>query len=492
MKEFNDDIDDLFRKVIEPNEILPSGGVWNNLDNRLNRSGIEQYKRSNTRYKLLSITLVILLLVLGGYEVVSRHGQPQPGAEGFAALGSKKMVETEKPAARESKATDVSAQTKEEKAPEPESGDTKQILNQKGNNKAPSSGLKNGNSSEQKSIHEKQIGQIHSSGNPAGPVSKPGDVSQSVVAAPVVHSPASELPGLTDKNERFSERKETPSVQMNEMAVRSTPALDANGDAGLAERNHPEEGSDRSSPKANRFSIIGFYSPELSNRIFTKDHDSDDGKMVNDDDYKEREAIGYSYSSGLKIGYSVNSNWTVLAGLGYFAISQRISPMTVFSEPGADGVRHYVLNTSSGSAELPNNGGNAPRPTDSLLLNTSSQALKFINLPVTIQYGKTIKRFCWYVFTGLSLNYLVSQKLIVELPSSGAGADTYSITNVKGVNKFNLGFVAGLGAGYSLSRHLSLHLEPGLKATVSPINTNTTVQSYPYSLGLSFGLGYHF
>jgi hypothetical protein len=495
MKEINNGIDDLFKELIEPNEIKPSEGVWETIDNKLNRLELDVYRRSANRYKYLSLGLAIVLLGLGGYEFLTPPKKEQ-AAVPLLTVNEPKATDN-----RHDAAPDINSKTF--------SNPQVQTMGKDKSVEAEKSVLLSASASK----HNPVFAVSHP------PSNLPSVNSEVAISTPVtiekrtglpVAGPVLLLPSIESKEKGAGSAEQIASspsvaseglhqivkdkpadVQLQEIPMQNYKVSGTTADLSLSGQAATEVFTHPSETKAHRFTVLGFYSPEISNRLLTKDHDSDDSKAGSDDDYKEREVAGYSYSSGLKLNYALNGRWSVTAGLGYFSLSQNISPHTVFAETGSNGLQHFVLNTSAGSAELPNQPGKVTQSADSLMINSTTQVLKFINFPLTLQYGKAIKRFTLYAYAGASLNYLFGQKMVVELPTS-SGLDKYSITNVNGVNKFNLGVVAGFGAGYSLSSRWSLHAEPGLKASITPINSNSLVKSYPYSFGLSCGLGYHF
>jgi hypothetical protein len=502
MKELNDDIDKLFRETIESNTIRPSDAARHSLNNRLDKQLLEKQKRLTSRYQLISAALLLLLFTLAAFEYLGRNRSnilaqhPRSKSETSVTVVNEKDLKKEN-RQTESPAVNSGSGIHPSSAPVYTFAGHSEPQTEKKNQT-----LFSGKKPEDRNQHVLQTsentGSTPGSGSSADIViaaashpdatNEPAAPHQSEISKPVVA--ASEHPNQSLTPDGTPET-EPATTNVSEGIVKKSISDSPPATSSSENRTSPPLTSDPATEKKNnRFSLTAFYAPELDNRLYTKDNDSDDQKNTNDDDYKEREAAGYSFSTGLKGGYSLNEHWTFFAGLEYLAVSQRISPLTVYSEPTEPGARHYVLNTSSGSAELPNTGV-APTATDSLMLNSSTLALKFINIPLIAQYGIRKKRFLWYGFAGVSLNYLVAEKLIVELPNNNGGADLYTIRNLNGTNKFNLGLVAGLGMGYSISERFSLHLEPGFKGMLTAVNSNTAVKSYPYSMGLNVGLTYH-
>jgi hypothetical protein len=236
-----------------------------------------------------------------------------------------------------------------------------------------------------------------------------------------------------------------------------------------------------------RFCVVAYFSPDNSNRILNaSDNDEDKEAILN-----EKEVPAFSYSYGLKLGYRIKTKWSVFAGLGFCSAVQQIKPTTVFAEADGDPAPSFTMKTSFGLVDLPNV-DMAPHLHDSLMLKSNSKlTLQFVHVPLLVQYTFRQARFGYYAFAGLSLNYLVGQHLIVELPGLG-GDRLYAIHEIEGINKIHMSTIAGVGVSFRLSNAIRIHAEPQFRSAVTPLNGVGAVKAYPYSIGLGLGLGYSF
>ncbi|HEV7230150.1 MAG TPA: outer membrane beta-barrel protein, partial [Bacteroidia bacterium] len=274
---------------------------------------------------------------------------------------------------------------------------------------------------------------------------------------------------LSEPNSNHSDTPVQPSV-----ATTASPVADANNlnTTGFTSRT--------------RFSVMAFFSPDNSNR-FLNSSDNDESKETV---LNEKEISAFSFSTGLKLGYELNAHWSFSAGLDFSTATQTIKSQTVYAED--DAIPHYCLKTSFGTIDLPNPGTGAPNPNDSLYIKTDSKlTLQFINLPLIARYTIHTKHFYWYGFAGLSVSRLVGEHIIIELPGMG-GDRKYNVPAPEDVRKWNLGALAGLGMRYDLCKSLALHLEPTYRTALTSINTGSAVRSYPFTMGLSVGISYHF
>ena len=232
----------------------------------------------------------------------------------------------------------------------------------------------------------------------------------------------------------------------------------------------------------------------MSSHLLTADHDSDhDTRPDADDDFSGREKAAFSYTAAVKVGYDLNKHWTIFSGVNYSSYAQKITPSVVHPEQADDGSMQYTLCTSAGDASLPNVSGHNLVSKDSLSLRSfSTESLRFISVPVTLQYNFAVKKISFHVYAGVSFDYLIGQTLEVEVPNRGGSEQLCTITSLDGIHRVNMGFHMGLGAQYQFSKHYSLLFDPSFRGSLTPINYNTEVKSYPYAYGLSLGLVYHF
>jgi opacity protein-like surface antigen len=85
------------------------------------------------------------------------------------------------------------------------------------------------------------------------------------------------------------------------------------------------------------------------------------------------------------------------------------------------------------------------------------------------------------------MNYIIDNKVSVMIE------DTYSeSTSLEGMKRMNYSLTFGAGVEFNLTRSISFMLQPDLKYSITPINENNPVLSYPYTFGLMGGLRIQF
>jgi hypothetical protein len=487
MKDLNNEMDELFRESLDTSAINPSPGVWNALEQRLNQQQAESKRRKRFFYLWYPVPVFVLSACVAGLFI-------QPSSRNISYTEAKYVSSSDytlNPAGKNAQHQVIGSS--DQKSVLIQAPATQYVSPEKIKDTSPAMQQ---DASVSKTL-DQHIAQSKSSSASVFLIHTPTRVllPEYASALPIAAEASSndETTGAKKSLKEIVAKESLPTTPA-ENNKNPAPSGNANNSGAAADSAHvsPDQGAASGSSKLHRVSLQLFYGPEMTKRVFTKDHDSDDNLKMNDDDYKERELIGPSFSMGLKAGYDLSERWKVHVGLSYYSFSQQIQPMALFTQKGGDGANHFVLNTSAGSAELPNM-GSEPGKKDSLMLNNpSSQVLHYLNIPMTIEFRiSDSKRFSCYAFAGAYLSYLLDSRLVMEV-TKGSATEVYTFSSLQGTNKFMLGLNAGLGAQYNLSKKISLHAEPGAKFAVSPLNSNTAVRCFPYSFALTFGLGYHF
>ncbi|MBA3664528.1 MAG: outer membrane beta-barrel protein [Bacteroidetes bacterium] len=235
----------------------------------------------------------------------------------------------------------------------------------------------------------------------------------------------------------------------------------------------------------HRISIIGYFSPDFTKKYLIDANSNNDSQTQSE--YDGKETPDFSFNTGLLIGYDLSSKWTLKTGAAYTYLMQSISPKVIYAKTGIDGQQHYQFKTSYGNAQIQNDASPAPQSGDSLKINTTStQLLQMINVPFLAKYQMRHNKFSYYAQFGLSLNFLIGEKLLVEAQNR-----LETISNLEGLKQFNLGGIVGCGVSYSPVKKLSIIVEPTFRSSLSSINQKSSFKVYPYSLGISLGLGWH-
>jgi len=263
----------------------------------------------------------------------------------------------------------------------------------------------------------------------------------------------------------------------------------------------------------SRFSIDLYYSPDLASRKLSDNPDysgpgSSEGMSI-----YSNEKSNYSYSTGIRLRGDITEKWTVATGCFFSSFSQTSGLNTIYVvsdstfrqntgssqqgfNQGPGGTQHLVAHTSLGTINLKNHPfpmhgpGEcyAPENGDTLNLDIqSTEMIQFISIPLTVRYYLSKNRLAYYAEAGAAINFIYDNSVTSTVNSS------YSETNdIVGLKKMNYSMLLSVGVQYSLEHKWNLFAEPNLRYSLTPINENNPVLSYPYFLGLKVGLGYRF
>ena len=237
----------------------------------------------------------------------------------------------------------------------------------------------------------------------------------------------------------------------------------------------------------SHLSLAVFYSPNQSWSIL-KDNTND-----NIDDvamYNNRENSNFSFSTGINLKYDLSSKWSLITGANYSPITKSATVETMYAEANDANEIHFLLPTSNGVIEMPLD-DNHPNllPGDSLNAKLiCNQTIKFITVPLMVRFQLTKKKFIYYFNGGFSMNFIVQEKMKINMNNS----EMTIINHINGLKKMNYSFLIGAGVQYNLYNDFGIFIEPMFKGSFTSITHNTNVNSYPFSLGLDLGFSMHF
>ncbi|MFL5788455.1 MAG: hypothetical protein ACJ748_10420 [Flavisolibacter sp.] len=203
----------------------------------------------------------------------------------------------------------------------------------------------------------------------------------------------------------------------------------------------------------------------------------------NRDDYKSKEETS-SFSIGLQFNYSLNSKWSIKSGLIYSTSSATLSPKKLFAQPDNAGHIGYELHCSAGYSYVSSKTGGTPSVGDSALAISSRNSLKYVSIPIAIDYIINAGKFTIRPSIGIAANFLLKGNVTTNLISN-YGNETIANTSIEGLKSSYLSSIIGLSAEYSLNKALSIGIGPAGRFAISSINNNTPVKTYPSYVGLS-------
>ena len=243
----------------------------------------------------------------------------------------------------------------------------------------------------------------------------------------------------------------------------------------------------------SKLAVAAFYSPDFNCHILIDNDKNGSNHKTNykAKDYDQREIPDFSFTAGVLLKYDLTNKWSIQSGCTYSSSVRKIKPSTIYAEQGSDSQAHYLLKSSVGITELPNSPTSIPQVGDSVFLRTNSrQVLQFINIPLIVRFQYVKNKFSYYAYSGFSANILIKEQSIVSIENPTNV--TFIISNISGLRTVTCGFIFGIGTQYNFYKGFSIFTEPVFRGSITSINQNTSVTSYPCSFGLNTGISYHF
>jgi hypothetical protein len=108
-------------------------------------------------------------------------------------------------------------------------------------------------------------------------------------------------------------------------------------------------------------------------------------------------------------------------------------------------------------------------------------------VPLFIRYKLIDRTLGMNVIGGVSYNRLLNNSAYAV-----SGQNKYYIGETDGMYPFILSSSLGLGMEYSLSKNISINLEPTFKYFLTPLNSQTGSSMHPYTFGIFSGLSWKF
>ncbi|MBI3502319.1 MAG: PorT family protein [Bacteroidetes bacterium] len=463
-------IDDLFRDNVEPLRIKPPEKIWSSLEASLEKKKTAVYKRRVFYFQTLSAILAVALIFILSYEYFNASKNVSAKSNEINEISAKKNVINTLVATNEdnSQSNNLSENniTVKGKKTNAEIIHSKEVFEKtkskksfydetiKRNLVSENSEVKKENNLESNLSNEKNI-----KNNDANEIAKQNQTAQENI---IVKNDSVKI-NLGKANKDSSEKSELKqeTVSQNDSSA-----------------NNTTEGSKTNQNFLSHISISAFFSPEYVQHYLSNSNYKND--------FNKNENPDFSYTAGIKLGCDLNKYWTLQSGAFFSSLSQNIKPTTLFAKNGSDGSPHYMMPTSYGTIEVPNS-SSIPKEGDTTDSYSCKQTFHFISIPLLLKYKIQSGKLNYYLFSGATFNLLIADKVNMQLEQKHE-----TIQNgTNGLNKSNASAILGAGVQYNI-RKFNLYLEPAYRRSVTSITKRIYANSYPYSFGLSLGIGYHF
>ncbi|MEP7259463.1 MAG: outer membrane beta-barrel protein, partial [Flavitalea sp.] len=241
--------------------------------------------------------------------------------------------------------------------------------------------------------------------------------------------------------------------------------------------------------KPFHFSIMPFFSPQFNfNRIEDDDdHRGGSSGRRESEEIKRDEKHQASSSWGILVEAPLKKNWSLQTGLTYTIKNIDIEPKKIFAQLDNDGEVKYCFNLSSGYAYLSPKTTAQPIVGDSITAAETSSNLRYLSIPVTLQYTLYKGKFSIIPSIGGGINFLVSQRIKTNL-LSGSSEERQDISDIQGLKKIYYNTISGIAIQYPIGKYVSLNIAPSVNFALGTINSDAAVKSYPNSFNIATGI----
>jgi len=509
MNENLHDIDKIFHDGINGHKDMPSGKVWESIDQQLDKRNVTHAIRKYKNLKRLSVAILLLLIGSIAYQVhtkmyidkeaIKNNKQPSESTTASKLPDNQSIIKSfQQKSLDKNSAKELSTGKNEMPLPEknmlqkPGEAIVKTPLNRL-NTATNSSIPKNEVALNQTKNSFNKIADGTSKGfNHAGIIEK--DKRGSIVAIrkssmkinhreKVITTPA-EFSGPMNPAMIAGIPYSQPSIQVVGPTQKPTffPIL-------KNEKNVAGKPMLKSKQTAFHYSLKAFYTPQISFNRIEDDHHRDRPAPPHSgrDDFRREENKPTTASMGIVMELPVGKRWGLLSGISYTNTRINIEPKKIFAQMDTDGKVKYRFDCSSGYTYLSPKTVATPSIGDSISVTQSYNRLQYLGIPLGVNYTFSLGKFSIIPTVGAVANFSVKQQIATSLVQ-GSLKETQTSNNIQGLKGTYFNAFANIVFEYNIGKKLALSLAPAGSFALSSITKNTTVKSYPNSFGLTSGI----
>ena len=507
MSELNDDIDKLFREVIDTAEMQPPPMVWASIENNLDKTKHLKLQKKLNRlitYSVSSSVVIVSLVSVLWYK--EYHSKNEVATNNIASntVESKSIVPAtvantnivnQLPIVKSSSENTsekkiISEKRNEEQNAIPEKSQQISPVAKEQENKIAANVSLNKNISlpEKLPISDINITSNKNDEQDVKPAVIENNVASSIEPAKQNSLPDELLNSTTQTKELIKKNEQNKVLKSDSIAETAKPIVSPLTVKGA-------DTAKTTSPllpiKDFKFFVGAIYSPEkaMTNFINTKYPTS-----------QIQETQHYSYSTGVRFGYKFYKNWSIATNIVFSQTYKSFSYYQATLEHDDDDHDKNVnkeLATSYGVIDFPSNyverhptGGQHPHHDgDTLIIDIKGmQKLTYLTIPVSCQYQITKNRLNGIFSLGVSTSILLTQSAEITY----ANLDTKYVTKINGLQNLYFNGIIGVGVQYRIFNRLSVFMQPAFSQAFTSMNKNTPYKTYPSSFSGSAGINFHF
>lgn len=221
--------------------------------------------------------------------------------------------------------------------------------------------------------------------------------------------------------------------------------------------------------------------------------------VMNAAHYNAYEKGSTQFNMGLSAGYRINNLISVRSGINYasYKITYKAKNKSMYFDLIDEDLS---VETSYGDFEIDQEDFEDDDDTDFIdnelneedtnilvLSFSNSQTLKFLQIPIEIEFGMQRKTFRYFFRTGFSYSYLISEK--TEFVTDGFAPVRKD--NVNSLNRNSLTTSFAVGVEYVFNQNWAILLTPNFTYHLTSLNRNLAFKTMPFWVGLETSVKYY-
>jgi len=233
----------------------------------------------------------------------------------------------------------------------------------------------------------------------------------------------------------------------------------------------------------SRFNATVFFSPD----IVSFDIKNDQPQFAEDtkNEIKKNDKPRLANSFGVLVGYKIDGHWTIQSGATISKSVTSIDSKTIYARPDRNGSVNFRLSCFTGPSYIPLQSGLHPAQGDSTLVSAKN-TLRYISIPIVLQYRITRGRLSVSPGAGIGTNFLLINK--IESRINTANGYQESMTSTGGLRSAYFNSFLTLNAAYKINNRIAFSFTPVAQVGLSSITQDGPVKTMLNSFGFEAGL----
>ena len=235
----------------------------------------------------------------------------------------------------------------------------------------------------------------------------------------------------------------------------------------------------------NRWSVAPNVAPVYFNTL-------GDGSSIDPQFNNNSKSGDVNMSYGISTSYAINKKLSIRSGVNSVNLGYNINDVVVFQSVGVNTTNSSALQNIDLSSDKVSIISSETLNSDAPASITSSNAainqnLRYIEIPLEIQYTLSDKKFGINLIGGFSSFFLNTNKVFYEEDNGNRTI----LGEASNINKLSYSANFGLGLNYKVSKKFNFNLEPIFKYQFNTFN-NTSGNFAPFFIGVYTGFAIKF